>query len=740
MEDDDSENVDESKFDPSSEYFVSQKYGRYANTPFSVTGDTTRTTVADAGCAPAVASMAVNSTGLSKPLDMSDAIKDAIKYKKPNQGVSADYFIDEFKKHNIDSAFMTSSNNNYENTVKGRLKDQKPVILMGVDPTNTSKKNSPFGPESHYVVATKMDNDGNIYINDPEARKPNKKYDFKKVIKSTKLGILPSMKNGNKQGSSLLVDKLKKALGKYNAKGKYGPDTVQYKVWNAVRAAGYSEIATAALMGNIQHESAFNCGTKQVGGGGYGLIQWDGGRKPAMIAYCKSKGKPSNDPQCQIEYLLKELGDKSMWMKANSGYNMGSLTRDDWVNSKDIETSTKAFMCCFERPAYSASVNHIDRRIASAKEYYQEFTGTAIDSDISSGGDGDGTKSEEKQTLIDELISKFTAVSSAYGLTTSDSSSSGESGSGGSGETGDTTGISGNTVKDKKLAEKQKGLVAKMKSVEGKLKYCQNNSRYPGSRNPDTGGGDCSSTVQWAYQNVLGVDPGANTWAQEADSDTYTAATSTSDEKKLQLGDLLLKNGHVEMYAGNGKMIGHGGGKDGKTKGPTTKTLGKTPPYNIVRRWVGFKGKGSGLDDNTQDVSWAGSDSGYTENTPVKTYKTQPIENNNTRTVVQTTNSQISASKKSDNSNAKLLELLIKLLAQVVDNTGSIKQIATLLVQIVEMKSDNSNTTNKEINEVKRDLVKTKASLTSMMTDIAQSQSNQTLEDLIRSVEAIAAQ
>lgn len=740
MEDDDSENVDESKFDPSSEYFVSQKYGRYANTPFSVTGDTTRTTVADAGCAPAVASMAVNSTGLSKPLDMSDAIKDAIKYKKPNQGVSADYFIDEFKKHNIDSAFMTSSNNNYENTVKGRLKDQKPVILMGVDPTNTSKKNSPFGPESHYVVATKMDNDGNIYINDPEARKPNKKYDFKKVIKSTKLGILPSMKSGNKQGSSLLVDKLKKALGKYNAKGKYGPDTVQYKVWNAVRAAGYSEIATAALMGNIQHESAFNCGTKQVGGGGYGLIQWDGGRKPAMIAYCKSKGKPSNDPQCQIEYLLKELGDKSMWMKANSGYNMGSLTRDDWVNSKDIETSTKAFMCCFERPAYSASVNHIDRRIASAKEYYQEFTGTAIDSDISSGGDGDGTKSEEKQTLIDELISKFTAVSSAYGLTTSDSSSSGESGSGGSGETGDTTGISGNTVKDKKLAEKQKGLVAKMKSVEGKLKYCQNNAKYPGSRNPETGGGDCSSTVQWAYQNVLGVDPGGNTWAQEADSDTYTAATSTSDEKKLQLGDLLLKNGHVEMYAGNGKMIGHGGGKDGKTKGPTTKTLGKTPPYNIVRRWVGFKGKGSGLDDNTQDVSWAGSDSGYTENTPVKTYKTQPIENNNTRTVVQTTNSQISTSKKSDDSNAKLLELLIKLLAQVVDNTGSIKQIATLLVQIVEMKSDNSNTTNKEINEVKRDLVKTKASLTSMMTDIAQSQSNQTLEDLIRSVEAIAAQ
>ena len=741
MEDDDSENVDESKFDPSSEYFVSQKYGRYANTPFSVTGDTTRTTVADAGCAPAVASMAVNSTGLSKPLDMSDAIKDAKKYKKPNQGVSADYFIDEFKKHNIDSAFMTSSNNNYENTVKRRLKDQKPVILMGVDPTNTSKKNSPFGPESHYVVATKMDNDGNIYINDPEARKPNKKYDFKKVIKSTKLGILPSMKSGNKQGSSLLVDKLKRALGKYNAKGKYGPDTVQYKVWNAVRAAGYSEIATAALMGNIQHESAFNCGTKQVGGGGYGLIQWDGGRKPAMIAYCKSKGKPSNDPQCQIEYLLKELGDKSMWMKAHSGYNMGSLTRDDWVNSKDIETSTKALMCCFERPAYSASVNHIDRRIASAKEYYQEFTGTAIDSDISSGGDG--TKSEEKQTIIDQLISKFTEVSAAYGLTTSDSSSSKSSeddGTSGSGGDIDTKGISGKTVKDKKLAKKQKELVAKMESIKGTLKYSWGMPPYNnGPRDVDKGSADCSSTVQWAYKNVLGIDPGGYTGAQLTNSNTYTASTSQTDESKLQLGDLLISPKHVEMYAGNGKLIGHG---NPKKLGPTEKPLTHnfSPALNTVRRWVGFKGKGSGLDDTTQDVSWAGSDSGYSENTPVKTYKTQPIENNNTRTVVQTTNNQISASKKSDDSNAKLLELLIKLLAQVVDNTGSIKQIATLLVQIVEMKSDNSNTTNKEINEVKRDLVKTKASLTSMMTDIAQSQSNQTLEDLIRSVEAIAAQ
>ena len=742
--------VDESGYDPSSRYFVSQKYGPYANTSFNATGDR-NVTVADAGCAPAVASMAVNSTGLSTPLDMRDAVKDAVKYKLPNQGVTADYFIDEFKKHNMDTSFITSENNKYENTIKSRLKDEKPVILMGIDPENTSKKYSPFGPNSHYVVATKMDDSGNIYINDPEARKPNRRYDLKTVLKGAKLGILPSMKSGAKSGGSGLVNKLKKALRGYNGRG-YGSDTVQYHVWNALRAAGYNEITTAATMGNIEAESGFRPDLQEKGGGGFGLIQWTNqkghstGRRTDMENYCKSKGKPTSDLQCQIEYMLMELAGTSIWMKANSKYNFGPLTKADWEAGKDIETATKAFMACCERPSYNPKTNHIDKRIQYAQNYYDAFKGSPIDTSLSynitaaTGDTSGGTETTESSsgTLIDQIISQFTEIAAAYGLTGSSDSSSTSGTDSSSGTGGDYSGlnidgITGATVKDPELAKKQKYLVAKMKSVEGKLKYSWGpGSKYPnGPRDPDQGSGDCSSTVAWAYKNVLGVDPGNSTAEQQNNSNTYKVE-SKPDESKMQLGDMLLKSGHVEMYAGNGQMIGHG---NPKKLGPTTKKLTTSGEYNNIRRWVGFQGKGSGLDE----VNWAGSGSDVPAADMTKAQSVLPTNT----TMSQTTNKPVvvqqSSSIDTDTIN-KLIEVVVKLLAQVVDNTGSIKDIAKLMVKLVEVKENSSNSTDSEITGIKRDLVKTKASLTSMLADVAQSQSNQSLEQLISSVEAIAAQ
>lgn len=158
------------------------------------------------------------------------------------------------------------------------------------------------------------------------------------------------------------------------------------------------------------------------------------------------------------------------------------------------------------------------------------------------------------------------------------------------------TGSSGGTVYGGN--DKQKALVEQMKSVEGKLAYSQT------QRDPEYGSGDCSSTVQWAYQKVLGVDPGNWTGAQEEDSDTYVVANDVNDPSKLQPGDLILyrsggQSSHVEMYAGNNQMIGHGGGADGTTPGPTMKNLAQDfggQQVAMVKRWVGFQnGSGSGI-------------------------------------------------------------------------------------------------------------------------------------------------
>ena len=54
--------------------------------------------------------------------------------------------------------------------------------------------------------------------------------------------------------------------------------------------------------------------------------------------------------------------------------------------------------------------------------------------------------------------------------------------------------------------------------------------------------------------------------------------------------------GHVEMYAGDGKMIGHGGGANGTTPGPTIKPLDDQGRFRMVRRWKGFR---DGYDANS---------------------------------------------------------------------------------------------------------------------------------------------
>lgn len=592
---------------PSEEYFVSQRYGNYASKSFTVQGDKSRQTISDAGCAPAAAVMAVNkATYNSLPLSMDDAIKNALPYKLPNGGVTADYFVDEFQRHNLGTSFIASEDENRKsNSIRDSLLSGKRVILMGKDEKNTSKNRSPFGPKEHYVVATGLSKDKNtIYINDPERRKPNIAYNFKDIIKHTSLGIVP-ISRGKKKAPSANMNKLKKILKKFSASGKYGPDTIEYKVWTGLRAAGYSEITVAGTMGNIYGESGFDPSVVEKGNGiGFGLIQWSFGRRTAIEQYAASKGADPNTAELQIEWLLKECdpNDSSYaWMNSSTSYDGKSWSYDDWKNATDIESATRAFMFCFERPANASS---LQKRVDAAKGYYEEFTGTAVPDGTTKPGEG--KEDSGKKSVITALLEAFDKLGAAFGLTDGgDEGSTGEEGSSSGSTAVDINGITGNVSSNPQHAQKQKELVAKMKSVEGKLAYSQS------QRDPETGSGDCSSTVQWAYKNVLGVDVGSWTGAQEDSPNTYVVANNVNDPSKLQLGDIILyrKNGnssHVEMDYSTDQMIGHGGGSDGTKPGPTIKPLMQnmgSQSVAMVKRWTGFQGSGSGLTFVSQNDS-----------------------------------------------------------------------------------------------------------------------------------------
>ena len=202
------------------------------------------------------------------------------------------------------------------------------------------------------------------------------------------------------------------SLESFTTIGQFYGGTIQEKVWFALRNAGYSEIATAAVMGNIEHESGFDPSKIESGNSiGFGLCQWSFGRRKQLEAYAASKGVSPSDIQTQIEFLLAELtpgGGANGYAtdetsgKSSSKYDGTSYTRKDWTDSEDIDKATIAFMALFERPSYDSSINHIDRRRASAKEYYEQFKGKTAPSGVSGSSIpvSNGTSEQKLQYLF----------------------------------------------------------------------------------------------------------------------------------------------------------------------------------------------------------------------------------------------------------------------------------------------------------------------------------------------------
>lgn len=170
----------------------------------------------------------------------------------------------------------------------------------------------------------------------------------------------------------------------------------------------------------------------------------------------------------------------------------------------------------------------------------------------------------------------------------------------------------------------EQAVVGAMYSIKDKIDYSMT-----GPRNPEEGSADCSSTVQWAYRKALGIDPGSNTRSQVDSSTGHDVDQSTGGppvEGNLRPGDLLFysKNGthaksdvgHVEMYVGDGKLMGHGG-PAGKL-GPTEKTMSsyRVKDYIGAKRFIG---DGTNVVNNSFASSSPSSATGVSSDTSTST-------------------------------------------------------------------------------------------------------------------------
>lgn len=124
-------------------------------------------------------------------------------------------------------------------------------------------------------------------------------------------------------------------------------------IWRGLRSAGMTEAGAAAMLGNMQAESALRADnaqdgmtklsdadyTAQVDNGiyanfardavGYGLCQWTfSSRKAALLAFARSRGTSIGDLDMQTAFAVKELKEDfpALWSFITSTADLGRAT------------------------------------------------------------------------------------------------------------------------------------------------------------------------------------------------------------------------------------------------------------------------------------------------------------------------------------------------------------------------------------------------------------------------------
>lgn len=164
---------------------------------------------------------------------------------------------------------------------------------------------------------------------------------------------------------------------------------------------GWTREAICALLGNMQGESGLNPGRHEVGGTGFGLVQWtpESVLDAVMTAVFGSydltmRNSGHHQMLCLFgEYLQynyntsqgsweKDVGCEQQWYPSTGsayGFSLEAVSWYDWAHTGGgkgaLQDLTLKFMVDYLRPSYDASVNHWEQRVQFAQQWWDFFEG-----------------------------------------------------------------------------------------------------------------------------------------------------------------------------------------------------------------------------------------------------------------------------------------------------------------------------------------------------------------------------
>lgn len=157
------------------------------------------------------------------------------------------------------------------------------------------------------------------------------------------------------------------------------------------RSLNYADKTIASILGNMQAESSISPVRTEVGGQGYGLVQWTPVSK--LQSHCNTLGlSPYTSGDVQIEVLDKELGTSygiNSWYTSRAFINnylssgatpdMIGVTADEFkrnTNNFTVNELAVLFMVGYERPSTNPAVNHSTTRQMMSRQWYEYMGGT----------------------------------------------------------------------------------------------------------------------------------------------------------------------------------------------------------------------------------------------------------------------------------------------------------------------------------------------------------------------------
>ena len=158
-----------------------------------------------------------------------------------------------------------------------------------------------------------------------------------------------------------------------------------WQAWATLRGLGYSESASAGILGNINGEAgpSMNPDTEQIGGPAYGAVQFDGSAYPLV-------GTPTNDGREYFQRLVEASGVTGDYKEMPTQMKVvnWSMTAGQWIGAveptsvdgfksmSNPQIAATVFERNFERPAST----HPERS-GYAQNWYDLFAGVEIPKD-----------------------------------------------------------------------------------------------------------------------------------------------------------------------------------------------------------------------------------------------------------------------------------------------------------------------------------------------------------------------